>query len=77
VFVLDSLLPPEQAPAVEVTRWRRFRHERAYVRVNGHHIGYRDLRTGTVHAFRDEDVAILALATADLSPVSGKPLARA
>jgi hypothetical protein len=66
VFVLDTLLPTAEAPAVEVTRWRRFRQDRAYVRVNGHHVGYRDLRTGRVHAFCDADARIIARATAEL-----------
>lgn len=68
MFVLDTLLPTEEAPAVEVTRWRRFRQERAYVRVHGHHVGYRDLHTGQVHAFRDTDAPIIARATADIPP---------
>jgi hypothetical protein len=66
VFVLDTLLPTEEAPAVEVTRWRRFRQDRAYVRVNGHHVGYRDLRSGSVHAFRAADARIITRATAGL-----------
>ena len=66
MFLIDSLLPTEEAPAVEVTRWRRFRQDRAYVRLNGHHVGYRDLRTGSVHAFRDADPRVVARATAEL-----------
>lgn len=70
MFVLDTLPPAEETAAadaaIEVTRWRGFRQDRAYVRRNGRHIGYRDLRTGRISAFRDADRDIVALATADL-----------
>jgi hypothetical protein len=67
VFAFDTLLPAESAASpVEVVRWRRFRQERAYVVLHGRHLGYRDLRTGRIEAFRQEDVDLIARATADL-----------
>jgi hypothetical protein len=33
---------------VVVERWRRYGHDRAYVRVAGEQVGYRDLKTGSV-----------------------------
>lgn len=66
MYVLDSALPVEEAPSVEVTRWRLFRQDRAYVRRNGRHIGYRDLRTGAVHAFDPADSDAISAVTADV-----------
>jgi hypothetical protein len=71
VFALDTLLPVESLPVesaspVQVTRWRRFRQDRAYVQVHGRPIGYRDLRTGRIEAFRADDVDLIAQATADV-----------
>jgi hypothetical protein len=33
---------------IVVERWRRYGHDRAYVRVAGEQVGYRDLKTGSV-----------------------------
>lgn len=41
-----TLLDPGPASSVVVNRWRRFGQDRAYVRVDGHDVGFRDLRTG-------------------------------
>lgn len=66
LFALDTLLSAAPSGPVEVTRWRRFRHDRAYVRVNGVHVGYRDLRTGAVRAPRPEHMDLIVRATAQL-----------
>jgi hypothetical protein len=73
VYVLDSVLSVAEAPSVEVTRWRLFRQDRAYVRRNGRHIGFRDLRTGTVYAFDPADADTIAGATADVLAASQNP----
>jgi hypothetical protein len=66
VFALETLPRPVSTGAISVTRWRRFRHDRAYVQVHGVHVGYRDLLTGEIHAFADEDPELIARVTADL-----------
>jgi hypothetical protein len=52
---------------VVVHRWRRFGHDRAYVKLRGADLGYRDLLTGEVHCERTEDRELVTLATADLA----------
>lgn len=75
MFALDSLLPVEDVAAVEVTYWRGFRRDRAYVQRDGRHVGYRDLRTGRIHTFRctdpAADAAVIERATADLAQSRG------
>lgn len=34
---------------VEVTPWKRFGHDRLYITVDDHKVGYRDLTTGEDH----------------------------
>lgn len=63
------MLPADRvdlAPAVIVQRWRRYGHDRAYVKLNDQDLGYRDLRTGEIHCGRSGDVATVERATADL-----------
>jgi hypothetical protein len=70
MFVLDAV--PQAVPQraerdpITVIRWRRFHRDRAYVQLHGDHIGFRDLATGEVRAFRSEDVDLIARVTADL-----------
>lgn len=55
---------PAAGNPITVTRWRRFRHDRAYVQVHGEHVGYRDLVTGEIRAFDLDDVELIARVTA-------------
>ena len=66
MFVLDAATPADVVAPIEVTRWRRFRHDRAYVQVHGDHVGYRDLTSGEIRVSRDEDVDLVARVTASL-----------
>ena len=70
-----SLPQPAADPAVAaggadepitVTRWRRFRHDRAYVQVHGDHIGFRDLITHEIRAFDGADAELIARVTAPM-----------
>lgn len=55
------------APSVPVVqRWRRYGHDRAYVRVGEQQLGYRDLKTGDVHTNGDGDAQLIGEVTADL-----------
>jgi hypothetical protein len=56
-----------------VHRWRRFGHDRAYVKVDGVDIGYRDLRTGEVRCLHYGHSDVILRATAGLSPRSAGP----
>ena len=50
-----AMSPADDAPAplpVVVTRWNRYGLSRAYVRVDGEDVGYRDLKSGDVHCTR-------------------------
>lgn len=59
----DSL---ESGPALIVQRWRRYGHDRAYVKLNDTDLGFRDLITGEIHCSRPSDAESVARATADL-----------
>jgi hypothetical protein len=48
---------------VVVERWKRYGHDRAYVRVAGEKAGYRDLRTGAVECGDPRLVEVLTRAT--------------
>jgi hypothetical protein len=49
-----------------VRRWRRFGHDRAYVKVAEKDIGYRDLRTGEVHCQQRKHLDAVAIATEEI-----------
>ena len=52
--------------ALIVTRWRRYGHDRAYVRRGDVDLGFRDLKTGAVSCSDDEFVELVRDATAAL-----------
>lgn len=49
-----------------VQRWKRYGHDRAYVKVGDQDLGYRDLTTGGIECDRAELVDTVTRATADL-----------
>jgi hypothetical protein len=51
------------SPVIVVERWRRFGHDRAYVRIDDVDIGYRDLKTGEMHCTRSDQARLVADAT--------------
>jgi hypothetical protein len=51
------------APSVVVERWRRYGHDRAYVRIAGERIGYRDLKSGAIECGDPRLVDVLTRAT--------------
>ncbi len=51
---------------VVVQRWKRYQHDRAYVKIGDQDLGYRDLATGVVQCDRAELVDTVTQATADL-----------
>ncbi|WP_375503689.1 nuclease-related domain-containing protein [uncultured Jatrophihabitans sp.] len=53
------------APLV-VQRWRRYGHDRAYVKAGTHDLGYRDLLTGVTHCPQRADVETVERATAEM-----------
>jgi hypothetical protein len=53
---------------VVIERWKRYGHDRAYVRVDGEQVGYRDLKTGTVQCRDAGLVDTIVRATDHLLP---------
>jgi hypothetical protein len=51
------------APLIVVQRWKRYGHDRAYVKLGEQDLGYRDLKTGTVHCDRPELADTVSRAT--------------
>jgi hypothetical protein len=51
---------------VVVERWRRYGHDRAYVRVDGVQVGYRDLKSTQVHCEEPSHAVLVAGATAHM-----------
>lgn len=51
---------------VLVQRWKRYRHDRAYVKIGDQDLGYRDLNTGEIHCADAELVETVTQATADV-----------
>jgi hypothetical protein len=58
--------PISTAVVPVVHRWRRYGQDRAYVKVGDEDLGYRDLKSGSVHCERPGDEELVAHATADL-----------
>ena len=59
---------------VELTRWKRFGHDRLYVTVDDRKVGYRDLTTGKDHPEGSDDAALLtALVDAHLGESEQTP----
>ena len=54
------------ATPVVVQRWRRFGHDRAYVKVGGDQVGYRDLRSGEIHCSEPDLADLVDRATVEL-----------
>ncbi len=54
------------ATPVVVQRWRRFGHDRAYVKVGGDQVGYRDLRSGEIHCSESDLTDLVERATTEL-----------
>lgn len=57
---------PYVSSPVVVQRWKRYGHDRAYVKVGEQALGYRDLTTGVVQCERAELVDTVTQATVDL-----------
>jgi len=55
---------------VLVERWRRYGHDRAYVKIKGRQIGYRDLKTGEVVSELPDRHELIERATAHLLAVA-------
>jgi hypothetical protein len=53
----------QRAAPVVVQRWKRYGHDRAYVKVGDQDLGYRDLKTGSVHCDRPELIDTVTRAT--------------
>ncbi|HEU5269692.1 MAG TPA: hypothetical protein VFU36_07195 [Jatrophihabitans sp.] len=51
---------------VLVERWKRYGHDRAYVKIDGRQVGYRNLQDGEVHCERAEHREVIVRATAHL-----------
>jgi hypothetical protein len=51
------------ALSVVVERWRRYGHDRAYVRIAGERVGYRDLKSGAIECSDARLVDVLTRAT--------------
>jgi hypothetical protein len=68
-------LRQESPLVVVVQRWKRYGHDRAYVKVDGVQIGYRDLVSSVVHCALPEHRSLIEHATASLAggPASGAP----
>lgn len=56
----------EVAASAVVQRWRRYGHDRAYVKVDDRDLGYRDLTTGEIHCQRPGEREVIERVTADL-----------
>jgi len=56
----------DRVPVIVVERWRRYGHDRAYVRIDDVDAGYRDLKTGELHCTRAEFAAAITAATTHL-----------
>lgn len=72
-------LRQESPLVVVVQRWKRYGHDRAYVKVDGVQIGYRDMVSSVVHCALPEHRSLIEHATASLAsgPASGAPPAPA
>ena len=60
----------EHLVPVVVSRWRRYGHDRAYVRLREEQLGYRDLTNGQICCTRSADVALVREATEHLLPAA-------
>ena len=65
------------ASPVVVQRWKRYGHDRTYVKVGEQALGYRDLTMGVVQCDRAELVETVTQATADLYARASVAAARA
>jgi hypothetical protein len=58
---------------IVVQRWKRFGHDRAYVKVDESDLGYRDLKTAQVHCARSEHADVISRATEHMVQRAGPP----
>lgn len=61
---------------VLVERWKRYGHDRAYVKIDGIQVGYRNLHNGDVQCERAEHREVIVRATEHLLPQPAGYLAR-
>jgi len=61
---------------VLVERWKRYGHDRAYVKIDGIQVGYRNLHNGEVHCEHAEHREVIVRATEHLLPQPAGYLAR-
>jgi hypothetical protein len=52
-----------RSPLIVVERWRRYGHDRAYVRIDDADAGFRDLKTGELHCTRPDQARLVAEVT--------------